>query len=354
MNNPSIPLYQQICRDLARRIAGGELPAHTFLPSMKLLAEKYQCSDIVIRQALKLAGDCGLIATRQGRCSTVREWHRYRGGKVKNLRIAVLQAGKREDCVFDYATGPCSWLFQHHTIKYLQTHGHAAILQSCKFDYRKILENVDGAITLTHPQKLPYPLTIPAVYLHYGSYLPLPPANTVYFSSRSAYRQLATRFAAGNVQAVLLIMTRKNACVWQDLTCRIAFEELLNKGMQPEAVKLLAPESFFSEITKDVTGLLKKLRKFGPVAIITNGDLLAYQAVDAAKSLNMRLRKDIFIIGESALPESARTTPPLTVIKTDFAAAARELCKMSINSIIQSGSPQKNMVINTMLSIRKT
>ncbi len=354
MNNPSIPLYQQICRDLARRITGGELPAHTRLPSMDLLAEKYQCSNIVVRQALKLASDCGLITTRQGRCSIVKEWHRYRGGKVKNLRIAILQSGLREDCVFDYASGPCSWLFQNHTVNCLQAHGHAAILQSCKFDYRKMLQNVDGAITLTHPASLPYPLEVPHCYLYYGSRLPLPKNDAVYFSSRPAYRQLATRFAANNVKAVLLIMAGKTPYCWQNLTCRIAFEEQFNKGMVPEAVKLLAPESFFAEITGEVTRSLKKLRKFGPVAVITNGDLLAYQAVDAAKSLNMRLRKDIFVIGESDLPESARTTPPLTVIQTDFAAAARELCNMSINAIIQSGTPQKNVVINSTVSIRKT
>jgi GntR family transcriptional regulator len=65
------PLYLQVMEQVRRRVAVGDLPAGTELPSIRQLASELQVSVITIKRAyLELERD-GVITTRQGKGSVV-------------------------------------------------------------------------------------------------------------------------------------------------------------------------------------------------------------------------------------------------------------------------------------------
>src|SRR5580704_13613475 len=65
------PLYMQVMEQVKRRVAVGDLPPGTELPSIRQLASELQVSVITIKRAyLELERD-GVITTRQGKGSVV-------------------------------------------------------------------------------------------------------------------------------------------------------------------------------------------------------------------------------------------------------------------------------------------
>ena len=65
------PLYMQVMEQVQRRVAVGDLPPGTELPSIRQLASELQVSVITIKRAyLELQRD-GVITTRQGKGSVV-------------------------------------------------------------------------------------------------------------------------------------------------------------------------------------------------------------------------------------------------------------------------------------------
>jgi GntR family transcriptional regulator len=65
------PLYMQVMEQVQRRVAVGDLPPGTELPSIRQLASELQLSVITIKRAyLELERD-GVITTRQGKGSVV-------------------------------------------------------------------------------------------------------------------------------------------------------------------------------------------------------------------------------------------------------------------------------------------
>jgi GntR family transcriptional regulator len=65
------PLYFQVIEQVQRRVATGDLPPGTELPSIRQLAAQLQVSVITIKRAyLELERD-GVISTRQGKGSVV-------------------------------------------------------------------------------------------------------------------------------------------------------------------------------------------------------------------------------------------------------------------------------------------
>lgn len=72
LNDPR-PLYTQIIEQVKRRVAVGDLPPGSELPSIRQLASDLQISVITIKRAyLELERD-GVIFTRQGKGSVVAE-----------------------------------------------------------------------------------------------------------------------------------------------------------------------------------------------------------------------------------------------------------------------------------------
>ena len=68
------PKYQQIASDLTKRIRSGEYGSGEPLPSLVQLGERYDASQITIRQAVRLLVDQGLVRTVPRKaCVTMRE-----------------------------------------------------------------------------------------------------------------------------------------------------------------------------------------------------------------------------------------------------------------------------------------
>lgn len=67
------PLYLQIMQQIQRRVAVGDLPAGTELPSIRQLAADIKVSVITIKRAYMELERDGVIATRHGKGSVVAE-----------------------------------------------------------------------------------------------------------------------------------------------------------------------------------------------------------------------------------------------------------------------------------------
>lgn len=343
------PRYEEIYHITARRIASGEYEAHTPLPSIKAMACEFNTSSITVRQALKLLQRSGMVTSGRGRCCRVLPFVPS-GGLKRHLRIGILQTSVEENCFFSYSSGPCSWLFQNHTVKHLLAAGHAPILLSSKFDQSHIIPRLDGCISLFNPRDWSRWGNFCAA-LCYASSREVPGHNSVYFSSTAAYEKIFTRFKAGGANSLLMIETNLKCSgnqKWQALV------EAFQENDPDFQVARIICEEFRSNVIDEISDQLARLRRYGPIAVITNGDLLAYQVLDAARKLNMKLRKDIFVVGESDLPESGRRSLALTVKRTDFAAAAKALLTMVVQRIKSNGADQENIEIPTALIVRES
>ena len=82
------PLYLQVIEQIQRRVAVGDLPPGTELPSIRQLASDLQVSVITIKRAyLELERD-GVITTRQGKGSVVAD----HPGLPTSIQIQELQS----------------------------------------------------------------------------------------------------------------------------------------------------------------------------------------------------------------------------------------------------------------------
>lgn len=66
------PSYQRIADDLRRKIASGELPAGSSLPTQAVLEQQYGVARMTVRNALDDLANEGLITSQQGKRATVR------------------------------------------------------------------------------------------------------------------------------------------------------------------------------------------------------------------------------------------------------------------------------------------
>ncbi|VFR21368.1 Transcriptional regulator, GntR family [plant metagenome] len=81
---PSISLYSQIAEELARRIANGDYPVGSALPTEHELVDAFSASRHTVRSALRQLQDLGLISRRRG-SGTVVEAQRPRSGYSQSL-----------------------------------------------------------------------------------------------------------------------------------------------------------------------------------------------------------------------------------------------------------------------------
>ncbi|MTV38024.1 GntR family transcriptional regulator [Duganella radicis] len=88
------PMYQQIMEQIKQRIAVGDWPPHTPLPSVRELAVEIKVSVITIKRAyLELARE-GVIVTQQGKGSWVNDVLDMKVLQREELMQHLEQAGK--------------------------------------------------------------------------------------------------------------------------------------------------------------------------------------------------------------------------------------------------------------------
>ncbi len=79
------PKYLRIHRELSDRIASGQWPAGSPLPSQQQLAAQFEVSVMTLRQALQLLADDGLVQTRHGAGTYVAARYAYDLGGLRSF-----------------------------------------------------------------------------------------------------------------------------------------------------------------------------------------------------------------------------------------------------------------------------
>ena len=90
--DPRLPLHARLRDDLARRLAAGEWPADTALPSEAALASAYGVAVNTLRRAFEQLAREGLVERRQGRGTFVRR-PALRGSMLRFFRQAERDGG---------------------------------------------------------------------------------------------------------------------------------------------------------------------------------------------------------------------------------------------------------------------
>ena len=88
------PLYQQIMEQIKQRIAVGDWPPNTQLPSIRELATEVKVSIITVKRAYRELERVGVITTQQGKGSWVNSSQNLKKLQREKLRQHLEQAGK--------------------------------------------------------------------------------------------------------------------------------------------------------------------------------------------------------------------------------------------------------------------
>jgi GntR family transcriptional regulator len=84
------PLYEQIIDGIKREVGAGHLPAHTPLPSFRLLAEELLVSLITVKRAYEELERDGIIYRKQGLGTFVSEHGAARSREIKHRHAEQL------------------------------------------------------------------------------------------------------------------------------------------------------------------------------------------------------------------------------------------------------------------------
>jgi len=90
-NLPRAPLHQRVVLELTRRIVRGEIAPGSLLPSEPKLADSLGVSRLVVREALRVLSEKGLIEVQHGRGSRITEPKKW---DPLDPLILTLQAGQ--------------------------------------------------------------------------------------------------------------------------------------------------------------------------------------------------------------------------------------------------------------------
>ena len=88
------PMYQQIMEQIIQRIAVGDWPPNTPLPSIRELATEIKVSIITVKRAYRELERDGVISTQQGKGSWVNDSLDLKELQHEELKQHVEQAGK--------------------------------------------------------------------------------------------------------------------------------------------------------------------------------------------------------------------------------------------------------------------
>lgn len=325
---PHRPLYQELRNRIAQEIANGRYPAGSELPSLAEMSRLYAASPGTVARVVELLRRERLIHCRKGRRPRVAR----SGGQRDGRRIAILLNAPDRDGVHDYADGPSTWLLHQKILQKLLLDHNPALNLSYRYDWEHHLDHIDGVIALeVHCGRYREPARlrqsgIPCVKV--GTFLPEVPANnTLMIDYAPAMEQIATYFLANGVKAVFINeMDRPEPGA---PTRTAAFRQaLLGHGIAPEHIHTehfrhirLLPEALAA-----VRDWLR--RTPGPVGVLTPGDLQAGQIVELGLAEGRTLKKDLFVVGLSGLPESALGEPALSTVEFPFGELAERAVNM--------------------------
>lgn len=322
-NMPKRPLYQQIRNHIASAVARGEYPPGSALPGIIEFGKYFNASKATVAHALNLLAAEGLIRCRKGSAARVLPPQTRRG----HWRIAVTIGNFSEAySEFPYLGGSTIWTLQQLVLRRL-TMDHNPALNLSGSDWKRHIQDVDGVLMIR-----------PSDY-HDGSIewlqargLPWVVLET-YSKDLLDINFVSLDFAVGAIQAATSLLSRGVRRIYTALMPGAPqmplddrfdsfFQTLHEHGFPDDEIEnwpRLSNE--YGEILPErldeiVIPALQMAPR--PIGILSGSDMQCLGLIQAARRLNLKLKKDIFIIGASGLPESAIRQPALTVLEPPF------------------------------------
>jgi DNA-binding LacI/PurR family transcriptional regulator len=357
----SIPLSHQLKQQLTWLIASGALKPGERLPPVRDLAKVHSVNLHTVRQAyLRLEAE-GLVETRRGRGT-----HVLTLDPVRMLQAASKQRSHTVGVILPSVVNP----FYHHFLQ-----GVSAVAD----DYRTMLflcttrddpgeawryfvqlssRQVDGVIVVSHDIFELFPGSeaqlaqaekqLPVVTVDWpdcrGPSVLIDLENAGYLATRHLLEH-------GHRRVGLITLAYNSANV---LPVNAGYRHALRESGIEEDWSLIASQFSF-ELESGMEGARKLLAlEQPPTAIFAISDLLAIGAMQAIKSVGLRVPQDIALMGFNDIPLAGMVDPPLTTVKAPADIAGREAMKM-LHHLIEGEAPNEDcLLLPTALVIRQS
>jgi LacI family transcriptional regulator len=99
---------------------------------------------------------------------------------------------------------------------------------------------------------------------------------------------------------------------------------------------------------------MMRLLKYKPDAVFVASDTMAYGAMRALREANLRIPEDVAVVGFDDLPNSSKTTPPLTTIRQMPSQMGSRAVEFLINAIESGIKSTQGIIMDTELVVRES
>jgi DNA-binding LacI/PurR family transcriptional regulator len=357
----SIPLSHQLKQQLTWLIASGILMPGDRLPPVRDLAKRLSVNLHTVRQVyLKLEAE-GLVETRRGRGTHVLTLDPVRmlqtAGRQRSHTVGVILPSVVNPFYHHFLQGVSAVADEDKSLLFLCT-THDDPGEAWRYFAQFSSRQVDGVIVVSHDifelfpdveaQLAQVETLLPVVTVDWpdcrGPGVLIDLENAGYLATRHLLEH-------GHRRVGLITVAYDSANV---LPVNAGYRRALREAGIDDDGSLIAAQFGF-ELDSGVEGARKLLAlEQPPTAIFAISDLLAIGAMQAIKSLGLRVPQDISLAGFNDIPLAGMVDPPLTTVKAPAEAAGREAMKM-LHQLIEGERPNKHcLLLPTVLVVRQS
>lgn len=311
----AVPIYEQVSEFLKARIAAGEYAPGERLPGIKALAKTLGVNHLTLRQALRRLEEKRIVATESARGTFVLT------ANYTQLKVALILPNLYESSSRLSAGVQRQMAETQSTVDIF--HYDESTKLECEFFHRLVEENYDGAVIFPSlEQESLKPLLklvlegFPLVFLDRA------PAQT------PCWRVSVDNFQGGYQVTEHLIRKgcRRIACEASELTGVAdrfeGFLRAMGDHKLPVDYDLVRKFARNDDRIEEVVASWMKLPE-PPDGIIFANDFQALRGLRSLTAMNLKVPKDVRIVGFDDLPLASLSYPALTTIRQDFTAVGR-------------------------------
>ena len=349
-----LPRYKVLRNIIAQDIAVGKYPSGSELPSTRELCDIYQVSHNTVELAISLLAEEKLIRRRRGCRAKV-----LAAEKKSNLWIAIIDNNPRGDILSSYQESPWQWTISNEITRGLLRDGNVALQLSLCGNCKEHLSKVDGVVVVKsnavacklhnlNDCGLPQ---LPCVFIDPRT---VPVAdNTIKLDYAQASRQIATYFLVNDVDHFLVHDIID--CNGEYCRCQEFYRTLAENSVPESSIhKLHMADSILSN-EEQLALIEEKLKSLpGKVGVLCSQDIIADRVCKIAAASGRTLKKDLFVVGISGLPELYSGTPALSSIKVPFEDIAKDCLNMLYDMISRRVDKLPGRVYNLKFCPRDT
>lgn len=354
-----IPLAVQLSQQLAWLIVSGKIQENDSLPSVRELGAELDINYHTVRAAYQHLKDNGIIATRQGKLATVKNYSRHHlaanSPRVPTFAIGVLLPNYSPYHAkflqgLENATQDDPWL------KYIcDTHYYTRYV--ARYMDQMITKNVDGII-VTHFET-PYK---DEVRRHLESSEEFPP---IVYADSPGMEGLSVGFerekGAYEVTNHLLDHGHERiALITPDLQWNTIEEvykgyknALQSENLTVSSELIITVPTFQASDGMEAVDKLLELSK-PPTAILTSGDVLAIGALKRLKEKGLHVPDDMAVAGYGETELATLIDPPLTTVSLPPEQMGIFVMELLRQSIAGKEVERSQIILDTNLKIRQS